>query len=163
VHAALSFGFIAAIPYTGVFHLLTAPVNVFLRNPQPSGVLSPLAVEEERLGASTIRDFTKKALLDLYACTECGRCQDACPAWTTGKPLTPKGVILDLRDHLTKVHRNEETRQMVGEVIAEDVIWACTTCGACHEACPVYIEPIPKILDRRYSGAWRLVGIRIKG
>ena len=149
VHAALSFGFIAAIPYTGVFHLLTAPVNVFLRNPQPSGVLSPLAVEEERLGASTIRDFTKKALLDLYACTECGRCQDACPAWTTGKPLTPKGVILDLRDHLTKVHRNEETRQMVGEVIAEDVIWACTTCGACHEACPVYIEPIPKILDMR--------------
>ena len=149
VHAALSFGFIAAIPYTGVFHLLTAPVNVFLRNPQPSGVLSPLAVEEERLGASTIRDFTKKALLDLYACTECGRCQDVCPAWTTGKPLTPKGVILDLRDHLTKVHRNEETRQMVGEVIAEDVIWACTTCGACHEACPVYIEPIPKILDMR--------------
>ena len=149
VHAALSFGFIAAIPYTGVFHLLTAPVNVFLHNPQPSGIVSPLAVEEERLGASTIRDFTKKALLDLYACTECGRCQDVCPAWTTGKPLTPKGVILDLRDHLTKVHRGEETRQMVGEVIAEDVIWACTTCGACHEACPVYIEPIPKILDMR--------------
>ncbi|MFQ5988722.1 MAG: heterodisulfide reductase-related iron-sulfur binding cluster [Candidatus Methylomirabilales bacterium] len=151
VHAALSFGFIAAIPYTGVFHLLAAPVNVFLWDPQPSGVISPLAVEEERLGASTIRDFTKKALLDLYACTECGRCQEACPAWTTGKPLTPKGVILDLRDHLTKVHRGEESRQMVGEVITEDVIWACTTCGACHEACPVYIEPIPKILDmRRY-------------
>ncbi|MFQ5657749.1 MAG: heterodisulfide reductase-related iron-sulfur binding cluster [Candidatus Methylomirabilales bacterium] len=149
VHAALSFGFIAAIPYTGVFHLLTAPVNIFLRNPQPSGVLSPLAVEEERLGASTIRDFTKKALLDLYACTECGRCQEACPAWSTGKPLTPKGVIIDLRDHLTKVHRGEETRQMVREVITEDVLWSCTTCGACHEACPVYIEPIPKILEMR--------------
>lgn len=149
VHAALSFGFIAAIPYTGVFHLLTAPVNVVLQNLQPSGVLTPLAVEEERLGASTIRDFSWKALLDLYACTECGRCQDACPAWATGKPLTPKGVILDLRDHLTKVHRGEETRRMVGEVITEDVLWSCTTCGACHDACPVFIEPIPKILDMR--------------
>lgn len=149
VHAALSFAFIAAIPYTGVFHLLTAPVNIALHNLQPSGVVSPLAVEEERLGASTIRDFSWKALLDLYACTECGRCQEACPAWATGKPLTPKGVILDLRDHLTKVHRGEETRRMVGEVITEDVLWSCTTCGACHEACPVLIEPIPKILDMR--------------
>ena len=149
LHAALSFGFIAAIPYSGVFHLLTAPLNIFLRNSQPSGIVTPLAVEEERLGASTIRDFTKKALLDLYACTECGRCQDECPAWATEKPLTPKGLILDLRDHLTKVHRGTETRRMVGEVISDDVIWACTTCGACHEACPVYIEPIPKILDMR--------------
>ncbi|MFQ5960420.1 MAG: (Fe-S)-binding protein [Candidatus Methylomirabilales bacterium] len=149
VHAALSFAFIAAIPYTGVFHLLTAPANVLLHTLQPSGVLSPLAVEEERLGASTIQDFSWKALVDLYACTECGRCQDACPAWATGKPLTPKGVILDLRDHLTKVHRGEETRRMVGEVITEDVLWSCTTCGACHEACPVLIEPIPKIVDMR--------------
>ncbi len=151
LHAALSFGFIAAIPYTGVLHLLAAPANIFLRNPQPSGILSPVAVEEEGLGASTVKDFSWKALLDLYACTECGRCQDVCPAWATGKPLTPKGVILDLRDHLTRVHRGEEKRRMVGDVITEDVLWACTTCGACHEACPVYIEPIPKILDmRRY-------------
>lgn len=151
LHAALSFTFIAAIPYTGVLHLLAAPANIFLRNPQPSGIVSPLAVEEERLGASTVKDFSWKALLDLYACTECGRCQDVCPAWATGKPLTPKGVILDLRDHLSRVHRGEEKRRMVGEVITEDVLWACTTCGACHEACPVYIEPIPKILDmRRY-------------
>lgn len=151
LHAALSFGFIAAIPYTSVLHLLAAPANIFLRNPQPSGIVSPLAVEEERLGASTVRDFSWKALLDLYACTECGRCQDVCPAWTTGKSLTPKGLILELRDHLTRVHRGEEKRRMVGEVITEDVLWACTTCGACHEACPVSIEPIPKILDmRRY-------------
>ena len=148
-HAVLSFTFIAAIPYTGVFHLLSAPVNIVLQNLQPSGVLNPLAIEEEQLGASTIRDFSRKALLDLYACTECGRCQDVCPAWTTGKPLTPKGVILDLRDHLTKVHRGEEARRMVREVITEDVLWSCTTCGACHEACPVLIEPIPKIIDMR--------------
>jgi Fe-S oxidoreductase/nitrate reductase gamma subunit len=149
VHAALSFGFIAAIPYTGVLHLLAAPVNIFLRNLEPSGILSPLAVEEERLGASTVTDFSKKALLDLYACTECGRCQAVCPAWATGKPLTPKGVILDLRDHLIKVHRGEERRRMVGDVITDEVLWSCTTCGACHEACPVFIEPIPKIVDMR--------------
>jgi Fe-S oxidoreductase/nitrate reductase gamma subunit len=149
VHAALSFAFVAAIPYSGVLHLLAAPANIFLRTLQPSGVLSPVEVEAERLGASTIRDFSWKALLDLYACTECGRCQAACPAWATGKPLTPKGVILDLRDHLKKVHRGEETRRMVGEVITDDVLWACTTCGACHEACPVHIEPIPKILEMR--------------
>ena len=149
VHAALSFAFVAAIPYTGVLHLLAAPANIFFSNLQPSGILHPVEVEAERLGASTVKDFSWKALLDLYACTECGRCQEVCPAWATGKPLTPKGVILDLRDHLMKVHRGEETRQMVGEVITEDVLWSCTTCGACHEACPVLIEPIPKILEMR--------------
>jgi len=149
VHAALSFAFVAAIPYTGVLHLLAAPANIFFCNLQPSGVLHPVEVEAERLGASTVKDFSWKALLDLYACTECGRCQAVCPAWATGKPLTPKGVILDLRDHLMKVHRGQETRQMVGEVITEDVLWSCTTCGACHEACPVLIEPIPKILEMR--------------
>ncbi|MFQ5881557.1 MAG: heterodisulfide reductase-related iron-sulfur binding cluster [Candidatus Methylomirabilales bacterium] len=149
VHAVLSFAFIAAIPYSGVLHLLTAPVNIFLRNLEPSGILSRVEVEEERLGASTIRDFSRKALLDLYACTECGRCQAECPAWATGKPLTPKGVILDLRDHLIRVHRGNEKRRMVGEVITEDVLWSCTTCGACHEACPIYIEPIPKIIEMR--------------
>ena len=149
VHAALSFAFVAAIPYTGVLHLLAAPANIFFSNLQPSGILHPVEVEAEHLGASTVKDFSWKALLDLYACTECGRCQAVCPAWATGKPLTPKGVILDLRDHLMKVHRGEETRQMVGEVITEDVLWSCTTCGACHEACPVLIEPIPKILEMR--------------
>jgi len=149
VHAALSFAFVAAIPYTGVLHLLAAPANIFFCTLEPSGVLHPVEVEAERLGASTVKDFSWKALLDLYACTECGRCQAACPAWATGKPLTPKGVILDLRDHLMKVHRGQETRQMVGEVITEDVLWSCTTCGACHEACPVLIEPIPKILEMR--------------
>jgi len=86
------------------------------------------------------------------ACTECGRCQEACPAWATGKPLTPKGVILDLRDHLrAEVRGRSGGKALVGGVIAEDALWACTTCGGCHQACPVFIEPIPKIVDmRRY-------------
>jgi Fe-S oxidoreductase len=149
-HAALSFGFIAAIPFAGALHFLTAPLNVLLRNPKPSGVLEPVPLEgAERFGASRLEDFTRKALLDLLACTECGRCQDACPAWATGKPLTPKGVIVDLRDHLLRQLKGADGRAMVGEVITEDVLWACTTCGACHTECPVNIEPIPKIIEMR--------------
>lgn len=145
-HAILAFAFIAAIPYLPILHLFTAPVNVFLKNLGTSGVLQPIDLEKaERFGASTITDFSWKHLLDLHACTECGRCQVACPAFSTGKPLTPKGVILDLRDHLLK----GEGRRMVGEVIAIDAIWACTTCGACHHECPVFIEPIPKIVEMR--------------
>ncbi|MBI3988682.1 MAG: (Fe-S)-binding protein [candidate division NC10 bacterium] len=145
-HAVLAFAFIAVIPYLPILHVLTAPVNVFFRTLGPSGVLQPIEVEKvEKLGASQVKDFSWKQLLDLYACTECGRCQAACPAWATGKPLTPKGVILDLRDHLVK----GDGRKMIGEVISEEAIWACTTCGACHEACPVFIEPIPKIVGMR--------------
>ncbi len=153
LHAVVTFGFIAAIPYSGILHVLTAPVNILLRRAEPSGVVAAVDLEKaERFGISAIEGFTKKALLDLVACTECGRCQEACPAWATGKPLTPKGVILDLRDHLrARAAGREGERKLVGEVIAEEVLWSCTTCGACHHECPVSIEPIPKILEmRRY-------------
>src|SRR5574341_2092026 len=95
-HAVLAFGFIALLPYTLIRHILAAGVNIALRRPQPSGVIQPVALEEaEHFGISTIQGFPRKDLLDLVACTECGRCQDACPAWATGKPLTPKGLIID--------------------------------------------------------------------
>ena len=150
-HAVLAFGFIALLPFTLVRHILTAGANIALRRPQPSGVIQPVALEEaEHFGISTIQGFPRKDLLDLVACTECGRCQDACPAWVTGKPLTPKGLIIDLRDLLlAKAKGNETDKAMVGGVISEDVIWACTTCGACHQECPVFIEPIPKIINMR--------------
>ena len=152
-HAILAFGFIAALPFTLIRHILAAPINIALCRTTPSGVIQPVALEAaEHFGISTIRGFARKDLLDLVACTECGRCQDACPAWATGKPLTPKGVILDLRDHLmAEVRGRSGGKAMVGDVIAEDVLWACTTCGGCHQACPVFIEPIPKIVEmRRY-------------
>ena len=152
-HAAITFAFIAAIPFSGVLHVLTAPLNILLRRSQPTGVVEAVDLEKsERFGVSAIEGFTKKALLDLAACTECGRCQAACPAWVTGKPLTPKGLILDLRDHLrARAGGREGDRKLVGQVISEEVLWSCTTCGACHHECPVSIEPIPKILEmRRY-------------
>ncbi len=148
-HAVLAFAFIALVPYTLMRHILAAAANVALRRPQPSGVIQPVVLEEaEHFGISTIQGFPRKDLLDLVACTECGRCQDACPAWVTGKPLTPKGVIIDLRDHLL-AHGSRNGNPMVGNVISEDVIWSCTTCGACHRECPVFIEPIPKIINMR--------------
>ncbi|MBI4572204.1 MAG: (Fe-S)-binding protein, partial [candidate division NC10 bacterium] len=150
-HAVLAFGFIALLPFTLVRHILTAGANIALRRPQPSGVIQPVALEEaEHFGISTIQGFPRKDLLDLVACTECGRCQDACPAWATGKPLTPKGLIIDLRDQLLAHGRgNGNGKPMVGGVIAEEVLWSCTTCGACHQECPVFIEPIPKIINMR--------------
>jgi Fe-S oxidoreductase/nitrate reductase gamma subunit len=150
-HAVLAFAFIALIPYTLIRHILVAAANVALRRPQPSGVIQSVVLEEaEHFGISTIQGFPRKDLLDLVACTECGRCQDACPAWATGKPLTPKGVIMDLRDHLLAQARGSGNgKPMVGGVIGEDVIWSCTTCGACHRECPVFIEPIPKIINMR--------------
>jgi len=150
-HAVLAFTFIALVPYTLIRHILVAAANVALRRPQPSGVIQSVVLEEaEHFGISTIQGFSRKDLLDLVACTECGRCQDACPAWATGKPLTPKGVIMDLRDHLlAQARAGGNGKPMVGGVIGEDVIWSCTTCGACHRECPVFIEPIPKIIDMR--------------
>lgn len=150
-HAVLAFGFISLIPFTLIRHILVAPANLALRRATPSGVIRPVALEDaEHFGISSIRGFARKDLLDLVACTECGRCQDACPAWTTGKALTPKGLILNLRDHLVAdVAGRAGAMAMVGDVVTEEVLWACTTCGGCHEACPVFIEPIPKIVEMR--------------
>jgi Fe-S oxidoreductase len=150
-HALVAFAFVALLPYTLIRHIVVAPINVGLRRPTPSGAIRPVALDGlEHFGISSIREFPRKDLVDLIACTECGRCQDACPAWETGKPLTPKGLILDMRDHLVRaVTGSTNGKRMVGGVVSEEVLWACTTCGGCHEACPVFIEPIPKIVEMR--------------
>lgn len=149
-HAAMAFTFIAILPYGVGMHVTSAAANVLMRNREGSGVLRPIDLETaERFGAEEINQLTWKDLLDFEACTECGRCQAACPAWATGKPLTPKGVIIDLRDHMRLTYDGEESRKMVGEVISHDVLWSCTTCGACHQECPIFIEPIPKIVEMR--------------
>jgi len=108
----------------------------------------------ETFGAGAIKDFTWKQLLDLDACTNCGRCQDACPAWATGKPLSPRKVVQDLKVHMLKAADNQANPSdsapgLVGEAPNEAEIWACTTCGACQETCPVYVEHIVKIIELR--------------
>ena len=158
-HAALALGtfFYIALVFSKLQHVFVSPLNIFFRSLGPIGVLTPIDIEEAeagRLGAGEIKDFTWKQLLDLDACTDCGRCQDACPAWATGKPLSPRKLVQDLKVHMLEAANNradqsDDALTLVGEAPNEDEIWACTTCGACQEVCPVYVEHIVKIIDLR--------------
>jgi len=147
------------IAYSRYLHMVVAPFNILLRSPRPKGALSFLDLDStETLGAAKITDFTWKQLLDCYSCVICGNCQDACPAYASGKPLNPKKVIQDLKNHLLEVGPGLVSGQaeaanpgkaMIGDVVTEEEIWACTTCRACMEVCPVYNEHIDKIIDMR--------------
>ena len=178
--------FAVLVVYSKHLHIALAPLNIlFSRRPNALGALEPMRSNGKVLdfeeadpdtdvfGLGKIEDFTWKGLLDMATCTECGRCQSQCPAWATGKPLSPKQVILDLRDHafakapyllaasdeerekLPEAVRAEAERPLVGKdggVIDPDVIWSCTNCGACVEECPVDIEHIDHIDGmRRYQ------------
>ena len=206
--------FLIFVLYSKHLHIFMAPINVyFSRRPNALGPLLPMVSNGEKIdfedpaddalfGAGRIEDFTWKDMLDLATCTECGRCQSQCPAWNTDKPLSPKLLIMDLRDHLFASapylmatagagkrdemgERNEEVLASVGTLVADEVqrplvgdrgedprraddgydsaghrnhegavidtevLWSCTTCGACVEQCPVDIEHIDHIVDMR--------------
>ena len=157
LHSGLTLG---AFVYIGMVfskfqHVIVSPLNVFFRSLGPMGVPASIDIEKaETLGVGEIKDFTWKQLLDLDACTNCGRCENACPAWATGKPLSPRKVVQDLKIHMLKAGNRQTTPSeagptLVGEAPTEAEIWACTTCGACQETCPVYVEHIVKIIDLR--------------
>lgn len=145
------------IGYTRYLHMVVAPFNIFLRSACPKGALNPIDLETaEAFGASKITDFTWKQLIDLYACVICGHCQDACPAYASGKPLTPKDLIQDLKKHLLEIgprllKAEGEAGAIAGKVISKDTIWSCTTCRACMEVCPVANEQMNKIVELRRS------------
>ncbi len=159
VHGLLALGWIAYLPYAPkVMHILTAGINLFFQEMRPRGRLEVLDVEgaferNEVLGFQTIQDLTRKDLLDLASCTECGRCEANCPAHLSGKILSPREIILELRDHaneeLPALSKPKEQRQIIGYSIKSEEIWACTTCMACVEVCPVFIDPLNKILELR--------------
>ncbi len=165
-HFFLVLFMIAYIPFSKLFHIIASPLNILYRSLEPKGVVSHMDLEDEEaesFGVSKIEEFSWKHLMDLDACTQCGRCQDHCPAHLTEKPLSPKSLIKDLKDHmsLTLPKRLKQTAQasdstevpsLIGGVIPEDVLWACTTCRSCMEHCPVYVEHVDKIVDmRRYQ------------
>ena len=161
LHIVASFAFIAYIPFSKLIHIFTSSVNIYLRSFEPKGALKPIDIENaEVFGVGKINDFTWKHLFDLDACTRCGRCQDQCPAYLSGKPLSPKKIILDLQANLYDKGKMllagqqiEEGESIVGTAVTADEIWACTTCRACLEACPVFVEHIDKIVELRRDRA----------
>ncbi|MBI5763253.1 MAG: (Fe-S)-binding protein [Planctomycetes bacterium] len=171
-HVSLVLLFLNLLPNSKHFHVITAIPNVFTQSLYPRGRLPNVAdiegkiEREETLGLKSIEQLTWKGVLDLYTCTECGRCTDNCPAANSGKLLSPKQLTLDLRDYL---YKNEKAlvgakgsgangdsssgsfslAELVPNIIKPEVLWACTTCGACETECPVFITYVDKIVDMR--------------
>ena len=176
-HVIITVGavFYVIVSWDKLVHILVSPANVLFKTSRPKGALSLVDLENaETYGIGKIEDFTWKQLFDLDACTNCGRCQDRCPAYLTDKPLSPRLLVQDLKTHwldrapallAAKKARAKaggtgeaaadtpeaaaSEKAMVGEIISEDVIWACTTCRACQDICPVFIEHIDKVIDMR--------------
>jgi Fe-S oxidoreductase len=159
VHFGLVGLFFITLPQDTLFlHLVTSPLNAFFSDLEcPRGALVPIEdIEEaEVLGVGELQEFTWKALLDGDACTECGRCQVACPAYLAGHPLNPKQLILDIRDHLWTAGpglldgHEDSNISLIGDVIQEETLWACTTCYGCVHECPVLIGHVDAIVDMR--------------
>ena len=185
-HSAFVLIFLNILPYSKHFHIITAIPNVFTRDRNPAGQLPNIedlegkVEREEAIGISKLQDLTWKHILDLYTCTECGRCSDNCPAFITDKKLSPKHLTLALRDHLYDTEyaffgegrgqkgitpgeeldthprapaggyfRSPKPEELVPNIVHPDVIWACTSCRACEEQCPVMISYVDKIVGMR--------------
>ncbi|MGZ3648093.1 MAG: 4Fe-4S dicluster domain-containing protein, partial [Syntrophales bacterium] len=179
LHYLMILGFMVYIPRSKHLHILASFANAFFKPLGPKVTLEPIPLEaleapegSVSFGVSKIQDFTWKDLLDFYACAVCGRCHVNCPAQLSGKSLSPREVIHNLKEHLleagpalfasqlakkaqvsspsqAETPAETPTKTMIGDVITEEEIWACTTCGACQEVCPVNIEHIRKIIELR--------------
>lgn len=160
IHIGLVLIFLNYLPYSKHLHVLTSIPNVYFSKLTPKGTLKTIDLSDESLtkfGASDVEDFTWKQLLDSYTCTECGRCVAVCPANITGKPLSPRKIFEDLRRRIYEKGAAQTSQEqgiknkLVDDYITEDELWACTTCMACMEECPVMIEHVDSIIEmRRY-------------
>jgi Fe-S oxidoreductase len=151
--------FLNFLPMGKHFHVITSFFNVYFRNLEAPGALPVVDLENtEQIGIKTSKDLTWSMGLDVYSCTECGRCNVYCPTVLTGKPLSHRQLNLDLKHALyedqnillgTDAKAKEELMPLVSKRISDDTIWACTTCGSCEQECPVYIENTPRIIQMR--------------
>ena len=161
-HILVLLGLLNFLPISKHFHVITAIPNTFFSN-RTKGTIKPVEygvddwMEQPECGVGHFERFTWKHMLDFYSCADCGRCSDNCPAATVGRSLSPKMISIKARDFAYEHYpifgspKDQGSIQFTGEVITEDEIWACTTCGACEQECPILIEYIDKIVDmRRY-------------
>ncbi|MGD0019170.1 MAG: (Fe-S)-binding protein [Candidatus Limnocylindrales bacterium] len=168
VHLGVVLTFLTMLPGGKHFHVVTSMFNVFLGDLEPPGKLPPAPEFDGLAGVKNVEQFTWLQMLNWYSCSECGRCQEVCPAYASGLPLSPKLLIMGLRAHLfergtalraagsgeTSANPSAQAvleKRLTGDVITDEVLWACTTCYACDQECPLFIEHIAPIVDmRRY-------------
>ena len=172
-HLILGLSFLNYLPYCKQFHEITSLPSLYMRNLRQKGALTPQDLEDEDaiFGVGKIEEFSWKRGMDMYSCAECGRCRANCPAYLTDKPLSPMAIIMDEREHLKKktnlmcraainqfkkepekaeeILEQWQGESLIGDVISEDAIWACTTCGHCVANCPLMIEHVDNIIDMR--------------
>lgn len=157
VHIITFLGFLNFLPYSKHFHIFTSLFNVYFRNLEEEKNIKKIDLEADHFGISQPKDFTWKEMLDFYTCTECGRCLEGCPTNLSKKPLKPKEYGNNLRDLIYSLSTEEisgkidipEEKQIIGNVVSEDTIWACTTCRYCEWACPLFINFVPKLVGHR--------------
>ncbi len=170
-HMIVVLVFLNFLPYGKHFHIITGLPDVYFKRLTPTGKLATIDLENsEKFGTETALDLSWKEMFDTYSCTECGRCQTYCPTYVTGKPLSHKELNRTLKGHLNEIApslplplmmlRNAgaqagsapalpELPKLAGNIVPDETIWACTTCGWCEQACPVFIENVPRIVDMR--------------
>lgn len=150
VHIVLVAAFFAGLPVTRFLHVIVGPMNIATRPERAVGALVPLQLEEVektgKVGVSELGQFRQQQLMSLDACMECGRCEEACPAWASNKPLSPKALVVDLRNAMSG---RTGDAPLVGGVIKPETLWACTMCQACVQECPVLIGHVDFVSDMR--------------
>ncbi len=157
IHLAAILIILIQVPGGKHFHVLTAAPTVLLKNRRPRGQLPSAPEFTGEVGVSKVEQFRWRQMLDFYSCTECGRCQDVCPAYNSGLSLSPKLLMMNLRDNLMERGKalsagssnGALTKELVGDIITDEVLWSCTTCYACDQECPVFIEHVTPIVDMR--------------
>jgi len=144
-HGLAAFTLLASMPFTKLFHIVAAPVNIFFAPTDPPATLTPARTEGDP-GVKVLKDFTWKQLLDFGTCIRCGRCQDQCPAYASGLGLSPRDLMVKLAGHLWE---KSNGRALHGQVVKPEELWACSTCRACVQACPVFTDQLSTIVDLR--------------
>jgi Fe-S oxidoreductase/nitrate reductase gamma subunit len=144
-HILTAFVLLASLPFTKLFHIVAVPTNIFFRSLAPAGALSPMR-STGGIGVSEWKQFTWKQLLDFESCTRCGRCQDVCPAYASAQILSPRSMMIKLEARLWE---KTNGRALHGDVITPEELWACTTCRACVQVCPAFIDHIASFVDLR--------------